>query len=227
MVYRFVLYRRDDSGRMPPFICRPNVQPERSPCPRKGCRRQNRRSWRGRLAWLTSLVVRFPVPVLALAVGRPCCFAGVLSGSRLGFRTSRLDLLNPDSSYNRLWIDYINEFGDEDDVVVVVEGASREQVVPVLEEISTALAREDRLFHAVLHEVDLSKIRSKGLHYLPPEQARRRSTSSSTRRSRSSRGDWTRLNLGNMVGAMSCPAGRRRPPRTPEARRRPRPSWTG
>ena len=32
-----------------------------------------------------------------------------------------------------------------------------------LEEISEKLAREDRLFHAVLHEVDLSKIRSKGL----------------------------------------------------------------
>ncbi len=47
---------------------------------------------------------------------------------------------------------------------------AREQVVPVLEEISAALAREDRLFHAVLHEVDLGKIRSKGLHYLSPEE---------------------------------------------------------
>ena len=43
----------------------------------------------------------------------------------------------------------------------------------MLEELSTALAREDRLFHAVLHEVDLSKIRSKGLHYLAPGELRR------------------------------------------------------
>ena len=44
----------------------------------------------------------------------------MLAGSRLGFRTSRLDLLNPKSSYNQLWLEYIDEFGDADDVVVVV-----------------------------------------------------------------------------------------------------------
>ena len=49
---------------------------------------------------------------------------------------------------------------------------SRDKVVPVLEELSAALAREDRLFHAVLHEVDLGKIRSKGLHYLSPDELR-------------------------------------------------------
>ena len=93
-----------------------------------------------------------------------------LTATRLGFHTSRLDLLNPESDYNRLWIEYINEFGDDDDAVVVVEGDSRDQVVPVLQEISQALSRQERLFHAVLHEVDLAKIRSKGLHYLPPEE---------------------------------------------------------
>ena len=121
------------------------------------------------LVWITRLVVRFPVATVALAVAA-ALVALALSASRLGFRTSRLDLLNSDCSYNRLWIEYIDEFGDEDDVVVVVEGPNRELVVPVLEELSTALARQDRLFHAVLHEVDLSKIRSKGLHYLQPAE---------------------------------------------------------
>ena len=107
---------------------------------------------------LQSLIGVVAVAATVLALG--------LSVGRLGFRTSRLDLLNPKSSYNRLWIEYINEFGDADDVVVVVEGRDRQQVVPVLEEVSTALAREDRLFEAVLHEVDLSRIRGKGLHYL-------------------------------------------------------------
>ena len=83
---------------------------------------------------------------------------------------SHMDLLDPKSNYNRLWTQYIDEFGDEDDAVVVVEGSSREQVVPVLEELSDALARDASLFHAVLHEVDLGKIRSKGLHYLSPDE---------------------------------------------------------
>jgi hopanoid biosynthesis associated RND transporter like protein HpnN len=152
------------------------------------------------LSWLTRLVLHFPAATLALAVAAALA-ALALSVSRLGFRTSRLDLLNSESSYNRLWIDYIDEFGDEDDVVVVVEGANRELVVRVLEEISTALGRQDRLFHAVLHEVDLSKIRSKGLHYLQASELL------SIERFLQKvdpivEGDWTRLNLGNMIGKM-------------------------
>ncbi len=151
------------------------------------------------LGWLTRLVVRFPAPTLAvgiaLAVG-----SLALSGSRLGFRTSRLDLLNPESSHNRLWTEYINEFGDEDDVVVVVEGASREQVVPVLEQISADLVRHDRLFQAVLHEVDLSRIRAKGLHYMQPAELL------AVERFLSKiepiiRGNWAELNLGNVATA--------------------------
>src|SRR5260221_9134568 len=113
----------------------------------------------------TRLIIAYPWATISLAVGL-AAVAIVYSGLQLGYRTSRLDLLNPKSDYNRLWIKYIEEFGDEDDAVVVVEGTGREQVVPVLEELSRALAREERLFHAVLHEVDLRKIRSKGLHYL-------------------------------------------------------------
>lgn len=145
----------------------------------------------------TRLVLRFPLPIVALAVVG-AVFSLALTSSRLGFRTSRLDLLNPESGYNRLWIEYINEFGDEDDAVVVVQGANRDQVVPVLEEISNVLVREDRLFHAVLHEVDLSQIRRKGLHYL--------STSELSGIERFLQktdpiveGDWARLGLGNIT----------------------------
>jgi hopanoid biosynthesis associated RND transporter like protein HpnN len=118
---------------------------------------------------LTRLIIAFPMATVALMLGLAVA-ACYLTATRLGYQTSRMDLLDPKSSYNQLWTQYIEEFGDEDDAVVVVEGAGREQVVPVLEEISRTLAREDRLFHAVLHEVDLGKIRSKGLHYLSPDE---------------------------------------------------------
>ena len=119
----------------------------------------------------TRLVVRFPVSTVTVGVAL-ACISLFLTGTRLGFHTSRLDLLNPESDYNRLWIEYIREFGDDDDAVVVVEGEGRDQVVPVLQEISQALSRQERLFHAVLHEVDLTAIRSKGLYYLSPEELR-------------------------------------------------------
>lgn len=121
------------------------------------------------LALLTRLALRFPAAVIVAAVVL-AVVAVAFSARQLGFRTSRLDLLNPESSYNQLWIDYIEEFGDDDDAVVVVQGADRGEVVRVLDEISVRLRDEHDLFHAVLHEVDLSRIRSKGLHYLSVDE---------------------------------------------------------
>ena len=152
------------------------------------------------LGWITRLAIRFPVAVLALAV-TAALFSLVLTGSRLGFRTSRLDLLNPECSHNRLWIDYINEFGDQDDAVVVVRGASRQEVVPVLEEVSSALVQEERLFHAVLHEVNLSKIRGKGLYYLPEAELGTVGPFLDEVEP-IVRGDWARLNLSNMTDGL-------------------------
>src|SRR4026208_1879117 len=83
---------------------------------------------------LTRLILAYPVATIAIALGFAVA-ACYLTATQLGYQTSRLDLLNPKSSYNKLWIEYIEEFGDEDDAVVVVEGAGREQVVPVLEEL--------------------------------------------------------------------------------------------
>jgi hypothetical protein len=154
----------------------------------------------GPLRWMTRGVVRYPLAVLVLGVALTV-LAVAIAFHGMGFRTSRLDLLNPDSSYNQLWIEYIDEFGDADDVVVVVEGGSRDQVVPVLQEISDALAREEDLFRAVLHEVDLSRIRSKGLHYLGESEllAIERFLD---RVEPIVHGDWARLKLGNVVAGM-------------------------
>jgi hypothetical protein len=119
---------------------------------------------RGFVAW-TRVCLRSPLVVLALALLSAVACA-VWTGRNLGYKVSRVDLLDPRSDYNKLWIEYVREFGEEDDAVIVVEGESRDRVIAVLEELSREVAREPDLFHSVLHEVDLSRIRSKGLHYL-------------------------------------------------------------
>ena len=151
----------------------------------------------GPLGWLTRFVTRFPVAVAAVAIAI-ALMAIVLTGNRLGFRTSRLDLLDPQCPHNRLWIDYINEFGHQDDVVVVVQGKGRRQVVPVLEELSGELIEENQFFDAVLHQVDLSKIHSKGLYYLKPEQLQPIEPFLNEVEPIVG-GQWSRLNLSNMV----------------------------
>ena len=153
------------------------------------------------LGWLTQWVLRFPTAVIIAALALAMLsLAATVQG--LSFRTSRLDLLNPQSSYNKLWIKYIDEFGDADDAVVVVEGSGPDVVVPVLEELSAVLSREDRLFHAVLHEVDLTKIRAKGLHYLPLGELDRLESFLS-KIDPIIQGAWSQLNLGQMVAQMN------------------------
>ena len=115
----------------------------------------------------TKLCLAAPTAVLVAAL-LSAVAAGVFTARSLGYKVSRVDLLDPRSDYNKLWIDYIQEFGQDDDAVVVVEGESRERVVRVLEELSREVARDGDLFRSVLHEVDLSRIRAKGLHYLSP-----------------------------------------------------------
>ncbi len=121
---------------------------------------------RGFVAW-TRLCLQMPAVITLVAVLLAVASGGY-AAKHLGYKVSRVDLLDPESEYNKLWIDYIAEFGDDDDAVIVVEGPTREEVIRVLEEVSREAARQDSLFHSVLYEVDLSVIRGKGLHYLSP-----------------------------------------------------------
>ena len=49
-----------------------------------------------------------------------CC------GTRLSYRASRAALLDERDDYHRRWLKYCEEFGDKEDVVVVVQGNGRE-----------------------------------------------------------------------------------------------------
>ena len=75
-------------------------------------------------------------------------------------------------------------------------------VVDVLGEVSEELSQEGSLFHSVLHEVDLSQIRSKGLHYLQVDDL----TSINGFLAESEpvlAGGWSQLRVGSMVGGLA------------------------
>jgi len=155
---------------------------------------------RALVAW-TRLCLRHPLAVLALAI-LSAVASGVWTARHLGYKVSRADLVDPSSEYSKLWIDYIREFGEDDDAVVVVEGESREAVITVLEEISREATREDALFRSVLHEVDLSKIRAKGLHYLSPADLA--AIDRFIERTQPVLdGGWAQLRVGTMVGGLA------------------------
>jgi hopanoid biosynthesis associated RND transporter like protein HpnN len=156
---------------------------------------------RALVAW-TRLCLRLPLVVIAAAL-LSAGVAGLLTAKHLGYKVSRVDLLDPRSDYNKLWIDYIREFGEDDDAVIVVEGRSREDVVAVLDELSEAVARKGDRFRSVLHEVDLSRIRAKGLHYLSPADLAE--IDRFIERTRPILADgWAQLRVGTMVGGMAA-----------------------
>jgi len=156
---------------------------------------------RGLVAW-TRVCLRLPMVVVMGAV-LSAAAAGLFTAQHLGYKVSRVDLLDPKSDYNKLWIDYIREFGEDDDAVIVVEGTSRSGVIAVLEELSREVARNDTLFRSVLHEVNLSRIRAKGLHYLAPADL-----AGIDRFIEGSRpiveGGWAQLKVGTMVGGLAA-----------------------
>ncbi len=157
--------------------------------------------WSRAMTWALRPALRYPTAVLTLGVVSALA-ASYYSWQQLGYKTSRSDLVNPNNEYSRLWNEYIQEFGDEDDAVVVVEGESRAAVVPVLHDLASTLSGENKHFHAVLHGVNLEKIRSKGLHYLPPEELlgieRFLDQASAV-----VQGEWSQLSAGAMVQAMT------------------------
>src|SRR5262245_7258960 len=83
------------------------------------------------LVSLVAAACRFPSIVLAVsalvAVVSATAFA-----TRLAYRTQRSELMSPDKDYQERWRNYVQEFGDDDDMVVVVEGAGRERMIAAL-----------------------------------------------------------------------------------------------
>ncbi|MCE5269227.1 MAG: MMPL family transporter [Planctomycetaceae bacterium] len=163
---------------------------------------QDSTSWMSRpLELLTRLVARFPLAILVLG----CAAIGVslwLTTTRLGFRTSRAELLSPKSDYNRRWLKYTEEFGAKEDVVVVVEGESREQIIPALDDVCRELALRRDMFGAVLHNPDAPKLRAKGLYFLKPEELAQ-IDAQLDQAGRILGGDWSALNLGSLAGWMN------------------------
>lgn len=154
------------------------------------------------LASAARFSVRFPWTALFFSV------AGIaaslyLSSTQLAYHTSRAALLDRGSESNRRWLDYVQEFSDREDVVIVVEGEGPEVVTPALDDLAAGVLREKRLFQAVFHRLDLNQLRSKGLHYLPTGQLAAMEGFLGEA-APIVENDWTLLNPGHMAAAMSA-----------------------
>lgn len=121
------------------------------------------------LAWLTRCALAKPRTTIALGI-LLALFSVAYAAMALGFHTSRLDLLNPSSEWNQRWLAYLEEFGREDDAIVVVEGPDAGTVITAIDDLAAELNREEQSFSSIFHRVELARVRAKGLHLIPADK---------------------------------------------------------
>jgi hopanoid biosynthesis associated RND transporter like protein HpnN len=115
------------------------------------------------------LVCRFPRLILGTALTL-CAISIYASSTRLEYRTQRSDLISPHKDYQQRWHKYLAEFGDDDDIVVVVQGKDSAQMKQALDALAGQLARETGHFDRLFYQVDLRHLRNRALLFLPKEQ---------------------------------------------------------
>src|SRR5438094_1652462 len=118
---------------------------------------------------VTEWGIRAPATVLVAACAL-ALLAVAVTVNGLTFKTSRLDLLNPRSEYNQRWLAYLVEFGDSDDACVVVRAERKADLTAAVDDLAAQLRQEPKLFESVFYRRDLSRLKAKALHYLPPAQ---------------------------------------------------------
>jgi hopanoid biosynthesis associated RND transporter like protein HpnN len=120
---------------------------------------------------LVGLVCRFPR--LTLAVGLAAWGLSLYASAvYLTFRTQRDDLVSPRKDYQERWRQYVKEFGDEDDMVVVLQGQDRAVMQQALEAAAAAVAEHPDQFDRLFYKVDLRHLRDRALLFLPTDQIR-------------------------------------------------------
>ena len=91
--------------------------------------------------------------------------------SFIGFKTDRADLIDPDAEFHQRWRAYTESFGDESDIVVVVESSKPGNLPTAIEALGRRLEQEPGYFQSALYKLDTGRLpATKRLQYLSPTQ---------------------------------------------------------
>src|SRR5438552_217577 len=123
------------------------------------------------LSALATLGCRHPWWFVA-AIAVSCLFCLVYTSQKLTYETRRDDLHGPDKEYFKRWQKYVVEFGDDDDMVVVLKARGKPQMIEAIEELASEIEQHPDLFDRLFYKVDLRSLRNRALLFLPADQIR-------------------------------------------------------
>jgi hopanoid biosynthesis associated RND transporter like protein HpnN len=112
---------------------------------------------------------RFPRTCLTFTV-LLCAISAYGFCTRLTYETRREDLISPTKENQHRWRQFLAEFGNDDDVVVVVKGADPKRMEQALEAVADEVRGQPQLFDRLFYKVDLRLLRDRALLFLRPDQ---------------------------------------------------------
>ena len=121
------------------------------------------------LATLVRVAGRRPLLVLTVCMAAAFASAG-FAAMRLEYHTQRNDLLSADRECQKRWQRYLDAFGNDEDMVVVIRGEDRMRMSAAADAVADRLAAHPELFDRVFHRVDLRPLRARSLLYLPTDE---------------------------------------------------------
>jgi hopanoid biosynthesis associated RND transporter like protein HpnN len=121
------------------------------------------------LVGLVAWVCRRPRLVLTAAVAL-AAVAGCFFATHIEYFTQRSDLISSRKECQQRWFRFLNEFGDDDDMVVVVQGSDVALMRQALEAVAEGVRRQPDTFDRLFYKVDLRHLQDRALLLLSAPQ---------------------------------------------------------
>ncbi|MEZ5944058.1 MAG: MMPL family transporter [Planctomycetaceae bacterium] len=93
-----------------------------------------------------------------------------ISARFLTFKTDRADLIRAEAEFHARWLHYVEQFGSQSEILVVVEGERTADIKAAIDNIGQSLEAQPELFEKVMYRFDPSGLKPKSLQYLSPAE---------------------------------------------------------
>ncbi|MGL4422026.1 MAG: hypothetical protein ACRCZF_15265, partial [Gemmataceae bacterium] len=109
------------------------------------------------LTWLVTRADTAPRTTMVLVTLLVAAALG-LTATRLEYHTQRNDLVAADRPCQQRWAEVLRVFGDDDDLVIVLKGATPTERERLADQLADVLRARPELFDRVFHAMDLRPI---------------------------------------------------------------------
>ncbi|VTR98152.1 MMPL family transporter [Tuwongella immobilis] len=95
-----------------------------------------------------------------------------LAATQLEYHTQRNDLMSSHKDYQQRWNTYLQEFGDDDDLVILLEGQSSQLLRQAVDAFAAKLQEHPDRFDRLFAKADLRSLQDRALLYLSLDEIR-------------------------------------------------------